>query len=384
MGNKLEILIFTAGFGLHLTNLFAPVSELLLEIANYGHTLHLVCREEFLDFNIISKNRNIRIYPVRTRSAKTKYLLIKDMFNIGQSIIKNFNVDLIYGHSHIYLGVIGSLLSMIHRKPYFHWLCSDGRKQAKESSFLRWTANTLLSGFIHFNSRKMITGCQWIAKEQSKSYFIDFRKKYEFSANSVNILRFQNQTRNLREIFNNNDPIIIYVSSLEYRKGADIFIDAIIYLLNDNIKINALICGDGKLKERLIKKIKNHKYTERVHFAGPVASSDLPNYLLSADIFCVPARFQGFPRSYIEAMAAKLPIITTNVGCTDSIIDSGVSGIICEPNVLSVCQNIIKLIESKELQRKIANNAFEKVKTEFNIKIVALRYLEIFKSNIKE
>ena len=54
----MNILIYTSGFGTNLKNLYGPMSELFIEIANQGHTLFIVTRE---DTHSIPLNKNIKV-----------------------------------------------------------------------------------------------------------------------------------------------------------------------------------------------------------------------------------------------------------------------------------------------------------------------------------
>ncbi len=67
----------------------------------------------------------------------------------------------------------------------------------------------------------------------------------------------------------------------------------------------------------------------RFHFAGAV--SDLHVHLSSADIFVLPSRSEGFSNAIIEAMAAGLPVVATDVGGNAEAVEHGVSGMIVPP-----------------------------------------------------
>jgi glycosyltransferase involved in cell wall biosynthesis len=67
----------------------------------------------------------------------------------------------------------------------------------------------------------------------------------------------------------------------------------------------------------------------RFHFAGAV--TDLQGHLSSADIFVLPSRSEGFSNAIIEAMAAGLPVVATDVGGNAEAVEHGVSGIIVPP-----------------------------------------------------
>jgi L-malate glycosyltransferase len=65
---------------------------------------------------------------------------------------------------------------------------------------------------------------------------------------------------------------------------------------------------------------------ERIHFAGGV--TDLREHLSSADVFVLPSRSEGFSNAIVEAMAASLPVVATDVGGNAEAVTDGVSGFV--------------------------------------------------------
>jgi glycosyltransferase involved in cell wall biosynthesis len=67
---------------------------------------------------------------------------------------------------------------------------------------------------------------------------------------------------------------------------------------------------------------------ERVIFTGPVA--DAPGLLAACEAFAHPAVAESFGMAIVEAMAAGLPVMSTPVGIAPEVIESGVSGVLCD------------------------------------------------------
>ena len=379
----MNMLIFTNGYGLQQSNLYGPLTEMFIEIAKQGHSLHIVCREDF--FSDENNHQNIKIYPVKKFNGIKKYLLIKDMYQVGKKIIKENNIDLIYSHILTPLGITAATLGRVYNKPFFHWLCGDGRVQVNDvknkEPFIKNIVDHIVDKYIQLSATKMISCCDWVAEEQSIPHRIDWMEKYELTPNSVNIERFAKQTKNYRDIFDNDYPIVIYASRLSSRKGADIFINAITQLIDADVKLNVFIGGAGDFENYLNDKIKFSKYPEQIKYLGQITSSELPNYFKSSDIFCVPARYQGFGRVYIEAMASGLAVLTTNLICTRKIVDNGMNGLLVEPEVEEVKTGIKKLLEDKELREKLSSNAMIKAR-DYSVEKIAQNYIDIFQKNI--
>lgn len=378
----MNILIYTNGFGTNLKNLYGPMSELFVEIANQGNTLFIVTREDLVDINSTPMNDNIKLYTVTHEQGIKKLLTVKKLYDEGSKIIREHEIDIVYSHILPYLGIVAAKLSSKYNIKYFSWLCGDGREQAKASPFLERMINHALFYYIHKKATKMITGCEWVAKEQSEPLGIDYKEKYVISPNSVKIDRFSNQTKSYKNKFKNDNPIVIYSSRITYRKGFDLFLDSVLELLNETKNFNVIICGGGNEQDvrTLHHKIATNSLEHNIFYAGNIESKDLPNYLQSAHIFCVPARYQGFSRAYIEAMAAGCVVVTTSAGCTPEIIKNDLTGVIVKPKVCEIKDGLKKVLVDENLRNFLVSNAKQYVER-YSVQAVATRYIEIFNEN---
>ena len=88
-----------------------------------------------------------------------------------------------------------------------------------------------------------------------------------------------------------------------------------------------------------------------------------------------PSRFEGFGLTVAEAMAAKIPVVVSNVPALLEVVDNGQCGYIFESNDYQSLANIIeKVIRNYDLG--IIERAYERVKNTYDVSITARRYLE--------
>lgn len=129
-----------------------------------------------------------------------------------------------------------------------------------------------------------------------------FSKKY--SAEEIAVM--QNRSgRNEGEIY------LITTSRLVRKNAVDDVIKAL-ELLPPHIHF--LIYGIGPDEEKLLKLAKERGVEERVHFEGQIGHEEMPLALAACDIFIRPSRSEGMGNSFVEAMAAGLPVIATQEG----------------------------------------------------------------------
>lgn len=104
---------------------------------------------------------------------------------------------------------------------------------------------------------------------------------------------------------------LIHTGRLVRKNALDTVIRAL-PLLEERVHFFSI--GDGPSKDALVRLARGLGVSARVHFHPYVLLSELPGYLKACDIFIRPSRSEGMGNSFIEAMAAGLPVIATQEG----------------------------------------------------------------------
>lgn len=128
------------------------------------------------------------------------------------------------------------------------------------------------------------------------------------------------------------DLVITTVGNIRRVKGHDLFIRAAAAILTAFPNTSFSIAGDVLDPDyfaELQALVRDLNLTDRFHFAGGVAN--LRDHLAAADIFVLPSRSEGFSNAIVEAMAASLPVVATDVGGNAEAVENGVTGFIVPP-----------------------------------------------------
>ncbi len=104
---------------------------------------------------------------------------------------------------------------------------------------------------------------------------------------------------------------LIHTGRFVHKNALDVVIRALALLPKN---IHFFMLGDGPKIMELQKLAEECEVSKRVHFHPYVPITDIPNYLKACDIFIRPSRSEGMGNSFIEAMAAELPVIATQEG----------------------------------------------------------------------
>jgi glycosyltransferase involved in cell wall biosynthesis len=170
------------------------------------------------------------------------------------------------------------------------------------------------------------------------------------------------------------DVFLVTSSRLTKKNAVDDIISALVSLPE---YISLVVIGKGEEGLRLQNQAENLGLTSRVKFLGFVDQKEIPKYFAICDIFVRPSRSEGFGNSFIEAMAARLPVIATPVGGIPDFLDDKVTGIFCAPdNPKSLSLSVRMLLENPKLKDYIVQNAFRRVSEEYSWDLIASQMKE--------
>ncbi|SNZ15377.1 Glycosyltransferase involved in cell wall bisynthesis [Natronoarchaeum philippinense] len=142
---------------------------------------------------------------------------------------------------------------------------------------------------------------------------------------------------------------VLMVSRLARGKGFEVLLDATEELAVDGVSI--LIAGDGPLSDELSSEIEARGLEETVHLLG--YRDDIPAVMAACDMLVLPSFREGTPFVIIEAMAAGLPVVATDIAGIPEQVDPETNGILIEPgNTNALSDAIARLATSPELRER--------------------------------
>lgn len=172
-----------------------------------------------------------------------------------------------------------------------------------------------------------------------------------------------------------NEFLITSVGRLEKNKNVENMIKAIAKT-NNNIKL--LLCGDGEQTDDMKKLAKELNVENRVIFAG--FRNDIPEILKSSDAYMLISYREGLSRSLMEAMAAGLPCIASNIRGNVDLIEDGVGGYLVDPDdVDGISIAINKIAKDINLRNRMGQVNLGKVEL-CSIENVKKQMNEIYRS----
>jgi glycosyltransferase involved in cell wall biosynthesis len=199
--------------------------------------------------------------------------------------------------------------------------------------------------------------------------------------NAINLNRFSGD-RSGREVLgalfpNPPECVAIAVGRLSPEKAFEHFIEAAAVVTRDRSSVGFVLVGDGPERSRLDELVRERQLQNRFAMTG--FRTDVDSLISGADILVQSSRTEGLPNVVLEACAASIPVVATDVGGTAEVVRDGVSGFLVpagRPELLA--QRILSLVDAPALRASFGARGRELVTREFSFAQQATRYRELF------
>ena len=195
--------------------------------------------------------------------------------------------------------------------------------------------------------------------------------------------------RSPREDSGADDKVsVLAVGQLMKRKGYHVLVEAARIIRDAGEPIEWTIVGEGNQRPMIESKIEAYGLQDEINMVGAQPHEMIAGFLDRADVFTLPCVVgddntrDGIPVAMMEAMAWRLPVVSTNIVGLPELIESGVDGILVDqesPEQLAAA--IVRLASSPELRQTIGNAAAAKVDREFNAVKSAGQLGELFRNS---
>jgi glycosyltransferase involved in cell wall biosynthesis len=169
-----------------------------------------------------------------------------------------------------------------------------------------------------------------------------------------------------------DEKIIFHVGRNVREKGAQVLIDAFSKVLNEYLKAKLVIVGGGN-RQWLKDQAAALEISDRVYFTGFVPDDVLLKIYKISDVAVFPSLYEPFGIVALEAMAAKVPVIVSDVCGLKEVVDNDINGIttyVEDPN--SIAWGILRFLNMTPGQRNvIVEAAYRKATTVFSWERIA-------------
>lgn len=174
----------------------------------------------------------------------------------------------------------------------------------------------------------------------------------------------------------NNIKIIGYVGQLIERKGLPNLIKAMKVVTN-SVNARLLLIGEGVMRQALEKIVKEEDLVNHVDFLG--FRQDRLAIMKCFDVFVLPSYLEGLPRVVMEAMAARVPVIASDIPGVREIVRHDDTGMLVPADSPDQLADIILgLVKNPEKADRLRQNAYNHVRLNHSAERMAKEYHKLY------
>lgn len=159
---------------------------------------------------------------------------------------------------------------------------------------------------------------------------------------------------------------LLFVGRLAAVKGVPMLFDALRDLSPKHPALHLTLVGDGPERAMLERRAGEMGLASRITFAGYKSQAEVADLLRTATALVLPSFAEGVPVVLMEAMAARVPVVTTRIAGVPELVEDGVSGLLVPPGDAHALQVAIgRLLYDRHLCRDMGEAGRLRVEAEF-------------------
>lgn len=282
------------------------------------------------------------------------------------------------------------LVSKIYGGEVYYWQSGTTHELNKQKKFnlKNFIKSELPFNFVKNFTTYFVTGPESMIEYYNKTVGVK-KEKLVCLYNDIEIERFtlldNKEKINIKKELNidTTKKIILFIHRLSpVRKSLYYMPHILIDILKNRQDYICYVLGGGSEQEQLKLLIKEEKLEEKIFLLGEKPNKDIQKFYKISEIFINPTYTEGFPRVIIEAMAAGLPIVTTDAGGTKDILGNLQKKFMSsKDNRDEFVEKLKLLIDDEKSKKELVAENIEQVK-KFSTQNVAKMYVkEIFKND---
>jgi len=345
-------------------------TELGIELSKKGHEVHFITYSQPVRLDALSSNLhyhevNVPDYPL-FKYEPYELALSSKLFDV----ISKHKIDVL----HVHYAIPHAYAAYMAKK-----ILNENGYKIPIIITLHGTDITLVGNHPFYkpavtfsiNKSDIVTCVSKSLMEDTREFF-GITREIHVIPNFIDIDKYDKKhnicERNM--IADGDEKIIVHVSNFRPLKRIQ---DVLKIFKKINKKINSklIMVGDGPDKKKAKEFLRKHNLKNKVIFLGKTNQVD--EILCSSDLFLLPSEKESFGLAALEAMALKVPVVSSNAGGLKDLNINGNSGYTSDVgDIDSMAQNAIKILTDNSLEKKYRTQAFDNAKKYYIKKVIPL------------
>ncbi|MGA0448036.1 MAG: glycosyltransferase [Candidatus Phytoplasma pyri] len=337
----MKIGIFTDTYEPLISGVVVSIKSLKEGLENLGHEVYIITSE-----SVPKKISTIEIRIIRLPGIRFYFKILKGFrYVYGYyrylPLINKLQLDIIHIHTEFSVGFLGLYIQKKLKLPMVYTIHTMYHSFVKNNKsflfkfkyfqkFLLRYFDSLFNKFIN-RADKVIVPSQKVLNFVQNNYQIegDYHiiptqlnlKSFDSENYSSTIINSLKQKLNLTNMF-----VCLYVGRLSEEKEIDYLIQGFAFFLLDNPNSKFLIIGDGPIRNKLEQQVKKLNIVNNIIFLGFIPYEKLGLYYQLGNVFLSASLFETQGLTYIEALAAALPLVARYDVVLEKVIVHGKNG----------------------------------------------------------
>lgn len=290
--------------------------------------------------------------------------------NIVENYLDNLNPDVVHCH----LNVIPYIYRLAFRRRKINFVHTLHSVAANASGkFYQYPFNYLS---YRFGLIKPIAISEKCAESYVQYYGLRNPACIDNGCEQPRMSQFYQQTREEIEGYKYTEgtSVFVHVARFHSLKNQKLLIESFNRIRQEGYDAILLMIGDG-FNEGEGRKLKEQA-CDAIHFLG--LKSNVGDYLMCADAFCLSSIYEGLPISLLEAMACGVVPICTKVGGISDVIEDGKTGILSDVDTSAYTEAMERFF-STQIDKSLIQECY---RMRFSMAACALKYYKIYIENI--
>jgi glycogen(starch) synthase len=273
------------------------------------------------------------------------------------------------------------LLSTIHATERGRGRGTLSSDQARAIHHVEW--------WLAYESWRVIA-CSEHMRDEIAEYFGCPQDKIDIVPNGVDTTRFDQLGGQDFSRFRNRyalpfEQIVFSVGRMVYEKGLQVLLRALPLILAQQPSVKTVIAGKGSELESLRSLAWSLGVGEKVLFTGFIADEDRDRLFKIADCAVFPSLYEPFGIVALEAMAARCPVVVSEVGGLKDVVEHGETGITVYPDdASSLAWGIVHTLQHPEWSATRVENAYRVAREVYNWERIARMTADVYRQIIAE
>ena len=355
------------------------------ELEKLGHQVTIItindprCEKESEEGIIRLSSFSVPLIPEQRLGILSSYKIIKR--------IKDLDLDLIHTQTEFSVGLLGRFLAKVLNLPVvhtYHTMYEDYMHYITGGKFIE-SASKLAQKITKLyckNCDQIIAPTDKV-KEALTNYGVE--DKIQVVPTGIKLTKFKKENYQEQEVIklkeslgiDNNDPVVLYIGRLAEEKSIDVIIEQFPKVLEQLPEAKFLVVGDGPSRDKLEQLSRKLGIAESVVFAGEQPWEEIGKYYQLGDTFVSASTTETQGLTFVEAMAAEVPVVAKYDKNLENMIQDEVNGrVFKEDNELPalLVETLSNEIKTKQLVKQAYEDAQELSAEQFGKKIESIYY----------